>query len=537
MKYLAITISGAVSLGAYEAGVLYEVLRAIKAHNADPATTPEDTIVIDVITGASAGGMSATILAQKLLLDAAALEGYETNALFQAWVKQVDLAGLLILKPDEAAKMSLLSSDLVETISRKWLTDRYQVGVAPSPANRHPGVGNKLVLGLALSNLNGVDYGINTVSGRPFVYTQFQDECVAILDAGYPSLDTLGTWEPLRNAAVACGAFPFAFRDKELHRALTDYRDPINFPDVPDFAYTDGGVFHNEPLGMAKNLVDLVDPDHLSHASRFYLFVAPQMRSSARDGTFTADTATLVDTGKELVKVIFNQARFKDWVQVEKVNDHLARFESQVAWLRVSLADGSLAPKSLEDATAALLPRVYPDLGVRTTVLDRLRDQYASDLATLADPAAQDVWLRSVAVLEKVAGVASHDPMVVYTITATDKELAGSCLYAFGGFFDERYRRHDYELGREKAQTFLAGLAGSGLGPIRYTSNEPAPQVDPALADVQVADLDEDKRKEFRGQILDRIDQILSDFGVALPVRKPIEWFWLKPKLNKWLGL
>jgi hypothetical protein len=41
-KKLAPTIAGAVSLGSYEAGVLYEVLDAIDQHNTNPATTDDD---------------------------------------------------------------------------------------------------------------------------------------------------------------------------------------------------------------------------------------------------------------------------------------------------------------------------------------------------------------------------------------------------------------------------------------------------------------------------------------------------------------
>ena len=39
-KRLAVTVAGAVSLGSYEAGVLYEVLDAIHQHNSNPATLP-----------------------------------------------------------------------------------------------------------------------------------------------------------------------------------------------------------------------------------------------------------------------------------------------------------------------------------------------------------------------------------------------------------------------------------------------------------------------------------------------------------------
>jgi predicted acylesterase/phospholipase RssA len=66
-KRLAITIAGAVSLGSYEAGVLYEVLDAIHQHNCVPGTPDEDRIEIDVLTGASAGAMTAAIVAQKML--------------------------------------------------------------------------------------------------------------------------------------------------------------------------------------------------------------------------------------------------------------------------------------------------------------------------------------------------------------------------------------------------------------------------------------------------------------------------------------
>jgi predicted acylesterase/phospholipase RssA len=79
-KRLAITIAGAVSLGSYEAGVLYEILQAIASNNA-AASTDDDKIFIDVITGASAGAMCATILAQKLLYDGNSLTGAPSNAL------------------------------------------------------------------------------------------------------------------------------------------------------------------------------------------------------------------------------------------------------------------------------------------------------------------------------------------------------------------------------------------------------------------------------------------------------------------------
>lgn len=46
-KKLAVVISGAVSLGSYEAGVMYEVLEAIARHN-ENAKSNKERIEIDV---------------------------------------------------------------------------------------------------------------------------------------------------------------------------------------------------------------------------------------------------------------------------------------------------------------------------------------------------------------------------------------------------------------------------------------------------------------------------------------------------------
>lgn len=106
-KKLAITIAGAVSLGSYEAGVLYEVLDAIHQHNNDPATTDNDRVMIDVLTGASAGGMTAIILAQKLLYSAGEFQGPYDNPLYNLWVKRINLTGLQATEDNEPALQSL----------------------------------------------------------------------------------------------------------------------------------------------------------------------------------------------------------------------------------------------------------------------------------------------------------------------------------------------------------------------------------------------------------------------------------------------
>src|SRR5215469_8481933 len=239
-KRLAITISGAVSLGCFEAGVLYEVLSAIKQHNQNEDTKkdPNQRIEVDVLTGASAGGMTATIAAQKLMFDATALDGAYQNSFYGPWVLDVDMEGLLALQSAEDPTHSILSSDFVENISRKYLAQRYQSNTAP-PATRHAAAADRIHLGLALSNLNGVNYSKPTFPQGSFNYTRYQDQLSQRIDANSDNKDV---WEALRNAAVSCGAFPFAFRMKELLRQRSEYpdADTVAFrPGGQTFTYTD----------------------------------------------------------------------------------------------------------------------------------------------------------------------------------------------------------------------------------------------------------------------------------------------------------
>jgi hypothetical protein len=179
-KKLAITIAGAVSLGCYEAGVAFEILDAVAQHNqwADANDQADERIEIDVLTGASAGGMTSAMIAQRLLYDGPAMSQPYSNPLFNAWVSSVDIAGLLARGPKENVTHSILSSDFVIGISNTFLMGRYKNQAQPPPPPQpHAALPSdrKLQLGLALSNLNGVDYDRSTLSGNQFIYTRHED--------------------------------------------------------------------------------------------------------------------------------------------------------------------------------------------------------------------------------------------------------------------------------------------------------------------------------------------------------------------------
>src|SRR5215469_11316239 len=538
-KRLAITISGAVSLGCFEAGVLYEVLSAIKQHNQNEDTKkdPNQRIEVDVLTGASAGGMTATIAAQKLMFDATALDGAYQNSFYRPWVLDVDLEGLLALQSAEDPTHSILSSDFVETISRKYLTQRYQSHIVPA-ATRHAAAADRIHLGLALSNLNGVNYSKPTFPSGSFNYTRYQDQFSKKIEA---DSDREDVWEPLRNAAVSCGAFPFAFRMKELFRHRSEYpdADPAAFgSEVETFTYTDGGVFQNEPLGMAKNFVDEID-DHLNVDTRFYLFVSPGIRSATNDSTFAEKGANYRGAAVALAKSIFQQARFHDWITAESVNAQVDLFNRRAIGLKDAIVKNQVSPQSLNAVADQLLPLFFnPNDPQRTHDRDaaeiRLKNQFARECGQLG--ASADAWIKSILVFETAAGLGDRDEMVICSITAADSELASGAVAAFLGFFDQRYRDHDYDVGRTKAQAFLANPP-AGLGPIR-SNPEPVRQIDHSLDGLQLGAVDIDKRKRVKSRLRDRAHTILQELGVPTAIiRETIDLALISPQLDKILML
>ena len=557
-KRLAITISGAVSLGSYEAGVLYEIIHAIGQHNQDPATTEAEKIFIDVLTGASAGGMTATIAAQKLAFEAGALTGAHDNCFYRPWVADVSIDGLLAMQASDDPTKSILSSQHVVDISKRYLTQRYQSHVDPV-RDTHPASAPLIRLGLALSNLNGIDYGLAIKPDKPdgtpnkFIYTRHQDELVTWIEADKPAIDDLEAfWEPLRNAAISCGAFAFAFRVVDVHRDASEFADRTNLEThiAPNqsFAYTDGGTFQNEPLGLAKNLVDEID-HHLDVANRFYLYVSPGAKTSTANSDFNAGKANYRETALRLVASIFDQGRFQDWITAEHVNDKVALFNERAAELAKTLLDGSLKPGDLKPATAALLPLLFagnPDETL-TDARKRVATQFQLEYADLSkkdgqaapDTSVADIFVDTLLTLETAANLATRDEMVIYGITADNSELASSELFAFAGFFDRQYREHDYEVGRKKAQEFLKNP--DKLGPIRFTP-EPLGVIDPALDGLKLEKMDRAIREKIRDQIRDRSHEIMKEAGITPwliggAVRDAIDLALIKPQLDKLLKL
>jgi hypothetical protein len=570
-KKLAITIAGAVSLGSYESGVAFEVLDAIAQHNqwASKNNSLDERIEIDVLTGASAGGMTVAMIAQRLLFDGPDLSQPYNNPLYNAWVMGVDIVGLLARGSDEPVTHSVLSSDLVGKISETYLMGRYPKLPQPLPPppvpQPHPALplDGKLQLGLALSNLTGVDYSRATKSGGQFTYTSHGDQLV--LAVGQLSDDRPEVWDTIRAAAVACGAFPVAFRVQDLARNIVDFTSPDlvrslwNGAPSRFFTYTDGGVFQNEPLGMAKNLVEMLPGGHLNADQRGYLFIAPHPKTS-EDVPYTTDpnadpaksfgaaNANYKGLVERLAESVIGQSEFQDWVVAEQVNDKLHLLDKRAGQLQALFLSGALTGGQASPVSAALLHVFFKVDDVMTpsaianlnAARAQLKQQYSLEYARFGgDIATADVWLDAVLVLELAAGLHEKEDMLIYDFVADTGRLASNGLEAFEGFFDVSYRKHDYDYGRSMGQQQLAmyrAQQGSVFANLHWTP-KPIDPIDPSLNNLDMSKVDKSKRQQVYTQISNAANNLLQELNVNLIIRKAVMVFFIQGQIKKLLAL
>jgi hypothetical protein len=171
---------------------------------------------------------------------------------------------------------------------------------------------------------------------------------------------------------------------------------------------------------------------------------------------------------------------------------------------------------------------------------DQLRQQYSTEYAMFgADTVTAEAWLQAVLVLELAAGLHEKDQMLIYDFVADASLLAGDQLEAFEGFFDVSYRKHDYDYGRQVAQTRLQMYAqqpGSLFANLHWTP-KPIDPINPALNNLQMSQVDKTKRQQVYQQMCTAADNLLQELGVSIYFRKPLMWWVVGGQIKKVLAL
>ena len=426
---LGINMAGAISAGAYTAGVLdflTEALDAWYAAKARGEIVPEHDVVIEVFSGASAGGMCAAISSILLQQEFEHIEDVEksgtNNRLFESWVNKIDIKELL--KTEDLAKassvISLLDSTVIDEIAE------YALSSGDAHVVSRPYVSPQLTLFLSLTNLRGVPYSLNgkapgSIEESTFFYgDRIRFETVSSLGtppssrSAHPIVPSVpgeaGGWTLLQQAAKATGAFPVFLAPRPILRNQEEYTPPMwesvnsavsdtppptkpNFPEkLPNPFETlnvDGGVTNNDPFNYAHD---------------YLLSLSP--RQIAPTGAEDTDRA------------VINIAPFPTTKRYPELYD--SKKNSNV-FLALSNLFGALISQS----------RFFGES------LDQIMNGTTFSRFVIA-PSDEELAKESL-------GNSDAQPPA----------LQCASLGAFGGFFEKEFRAHDYVLGRRNCQKFL----------------------------------------------------------------------------------
>ena len=433
---IGINMAGAISAGAYTAGVLDFLTEALdewyKA-KARGEAVPMHDVSIEVFSGASAGGMCAAISAVMLHEDFEHIHDTSkhgsTNRFYESWVNKIDIRDLL--KSDDLKNartvVSLLDSSVLSQIATYALTPSNPM----SSPRRY--VSPNLTLFLSLTNLRGEPYSLNgaapgSIEETTFFYgdrirfetlpshrTSPQSPSAYTIDLTQPG--AVGGWDVLQTAAMATGAFPLFLAPRILQRKVGDYTPPMwesvasaltgtpppiapNFP--PNFPQTfatlnvDGGITNNDPFNYAHDyLVSLEPPSPPGQsflgpreADRAVIGIAPFPTTDKFDVTFDpAEQSDIFSVLPRLFGALISQSRF--------FGESLSQIMTGTTFSRFIIAPSD----------------------------DELASKYQTESGTC--PKAQPPALQC------------------------------ATLGAFGGFFERGFRAHDYALGRRNCQKFL----------------------------------------------------------------------------------
>ncbi len=442
-KKVALVFTGAVSLGSFEAGVAYEIVRYLYE-------TDNPEFEVDVIVGTSAGALTGALTALLLVF------GMDPRILEEAWMS-VRLEDLAKLNPGDR---SLLSSSKVEQLIARYIRP-------PSPEFIRARPQNETMRFVAVvTNLDGVKYRIHR--GKE---DEFSISAIGYEDAFKFRIERdFSAWERLRTAVRASSAYPAAFEHKTVLRGDHEFRRlaRYNFPAKGEkpFRYADGGIVNNQPLNRAIEVVNELPADIQNgglseEGERIFLVVDPSPPEN--EAGHRQDFGVFDVVGKAVWTIPRNQTLYKDLLLLEKINRRIRWKNSFVSALAeiwnaspISIAQAQTFDDLCNEVALfkgktilGMDPGSYLE-----TEKERIRNAYRTEIARVAHP---DLFVKYCFLLEQVADLRNKQEISVEMIKPieAEKELAGVIYGNFGGFLDTGFMRHDFNVGRTYARRWL----------------------------------------------------------------------------------
>jgi Patatin-like phospholipase len=425
---IGLSLPGGIAPGTFDAGAVSGLLAWIQEVNARQA----DTVVLDVIAGASAGSLSGLLAARVLLA------GDDPVAVFrEAWVAAPSLPALrgtgpwaplslrparavahrLVFAPSQTAPRSPQTTPVTLNLALGCLRGFSQeipladAATAPSQAL------------LAASYLDWSSYDLRDIPDRP----------------GSPDEE----WTQAIDSAIASASYPLAFRARELDRTALrpEYLASgiINLPaDSEELRlwYTDGGLLDNEPLGRCVDLVGARDRAQLP--SRLVML----LRSSARWPPL-ADNAAWSGSGRprwtqtlaRALDLIATHSAGRDLMRVEEVNAQLSWTKEVAHRIAALIGDDRQAGAEVE--------RLLEDIDERRSAFARIERRPGA----LADPNPRSLAELVEAVLKSATGLTGKQPVEVAVVSANGAFAGPQPWISLVAFLERRQREANFAAG------------------------------------------------------------------------------------------
>jgi len=289
--YVGLCMAGAVSAGAYTAGVLDYLIEALEEWESRRSrpNVPSHRVIIPVMGGSSAGGMTGIVAAgainnpippvRELDPSAAITQQIPANKFYHTWVDLTSddmLPRMLDTSDISDEAYSLLNSAFIEEISRRVIQVDKTRWIEP------PYFAKQLKVFVTLTNLGGFSYDIafrsNTPSSNKYFLQKHNDYACFLLNKTDGLPDPEG-WIPLSfrdgvntpaacDAAMATGAFPLGLRARTVTRpgeAINRNKWISNIPGQPfsdkesETTWNiDGGLINNEPFEFVRKALNSV---------------------------------------------------------------------------------------------------------------------------------------------------------------------------------------------------------------------------------------------------------------------------------------
>ena len=313
---VAFTLSGGVSLGSYEAGLTWAIIRYLRAVPGAPE--------LAAVTGASAGGINALLAAGLWCRERTDAFGEDPDAnLFHDLWASVGLEDLL---PDDPSGFApddgIFAAAPLESAFRRARAQVLAPGVRFRPGCVVP-IGltvtrerpeERTIAGLQVPRQRFVlpwrfevdGSGTARIVSAPLAYGRESGDAQLLLGEprGVPGIGFV----QVSAAALASGAFPFAFRPRQLcdcalqcpeedvvSNGACEGPDPglgitgLSCEAIPPAGsrqlcghlYVDGGIFDNAPIGLAVDLAEASAAPALPFDPTIYIFIDPDHRRLA----------------------------------------------------------------------------------------------------------------------------------------------------------------------------------------------------------------------------------------------------------------